>query len=81
MLSESQLLGRFFLDHEERVISLFSADAAEGSGQPAGVGWFIRGAELPERFQLLLLLRVHEGSRCARRAEKTKAQKPVKNVR
>ena len=50
MLSESQLLGRFFLDHEERVIILFSADAAERSEQPAGVEWFIRGAEWPNSF-------------------------------
>ena len=43
VLSESQLLGRFFLDHEERLISLFSADAAERSEQPVGVDWFIVG--------------------------------------
>ena len=52
VLSESQLLGRFFLDHEERVISLFSADAAERSEQPAGVDWFIHGAEWPKCFLL-----------------------------
>ncbi|CAN0550191.1 unnamed protein product, partial [Laminaria digitata] len=50
VLSESQLLGRFFLDHKERVTSLFSADAAERSKQPAGVDWFIRGAESPKGF-------------------------------
>ena len=48
VLSESQLLGRFFLDHEERITSLFSADAAEKSEQPADVDLFIRGAEWPK---------------------------------
>ena len=45
-------MGRFFLDHEERVISLLSADAAERSEQPAGVDWFIRGAKLLKCFLL-----------------------------
>ena len=48
VLSESQLLDRFFLDHEDRVISLFSADAAERSEQPADFDWFIRWAEWPK---------------------------------
>ena len=34
MLSESQLLDRFFLDHKERAASLFSADAAEDPNSP-----------------------------------------------
>ena len=61
VLSESQLLGRFFLDHEERVISLFSAEAAERSEQPAGIDWFIRGAEWIKC--PLLRLRFHCGER------------------
>ena len=44
-------MGRFFLDHEERVPSLFSADA-EKSEQPTGVDWFFRGAEWPKIFLL-----------------------------
>ena len=32
------------------LINLFSADAAERSEQPAGVDWFIRGAEWPKFF-------------------------------
>ena len=37
VLTESQMRGRFFLDHEEQVISRFSADTVERSEQPAGV--------------------------------------------
>ena len=61
MLSGSQLLGRFFVDHEERVASHLSADTAERSEQSAGVDWFIRGAEWPECF--LLRGRFHRGER------------------
>ena len=55
------MLGRFFLDHEEKVTSHFSANAAERSEQPAGVDWFIRGSEWPECF--LLRRRFHRGER------------------
>ena len=54
-------MGRFFLDHEERVASHLSADTAERSEQSAGVDWFIRGAEWPECF--LLRGRFHRGER------------------
>ena len=55
------MLGRFFLDHEEKVTSHFSANAAERSEQPAGVDWFIRGSEWPECF--LLRRHFHRGER------------------
>ena len=61
VLSESQLLGRLSLDHEDRAISLFSADATERSEQSAGVDWFIRGAEWPKCF--LIRMRFHCGKR------------------
>ena len=63
MLLESQLLGRFFLDRDERFISLFSADAAERSGQPTGVNWFIRGAAWPKLFLLRRLFQCGERDR------------------
>lgn len=45
--SESQLLGRFFLNDEEPVAGLYSADAAKSVGESACADWFICGAEWP----------------------------------
>ena len=43
VLSESQMMSRFFLDHEERVISLVSADAFQIYKQSGGIDWLIMG--------------------------------------
>ena len=61
MLSESQLLGWFFLDHKKRVISFLSSEAAERYEQPGVFDELIRGAERPKCF--LLRRRFHCGER------------------
>ena len=61
VLSESQMMSRFFLDHEERVISLVSADAFQIYKQSGGIDWLIHGADWRRSF--LLLPRFHCGER------------------